>query len=89
MSPILQVCYEICSTVLTLITNVMEQIQTVVDNRKQRIALIESISILRKELNFPLIEAEEFDTMYDAPLWILHRYNEDLSAYKETLATNM
>lgn len=67
----------------------MEQIETTVDDRKQRLALIESISILRKELNFPLIDAEEFDTMYDAPLWILHRYNEDLTAYKEALATVM
>lgn len=67
----------------------MEAVETKVDERKQRLALIESISILRKELNFPLIEADEFDAMYDAPLWILFRYEIDLTAYKETLATNM
>lgn len=67
----------------------MEAVETKVDDRKQRLALIESIGTLRKELNFPLIEADEFDAMYDAPLWVLFRYEIDLTAYKEALATEM
>jgi hypothetical protein len=65
----------------------MEAVETTVDVRKQRIALIESIGTLRRELEFPLIEADEFDTMYDAPLWILQKYKADLSVYAEMKAT--
>jgi hypothetical protein len=65
----------------------MEAVVTTVDVRKQRIALIESIGKLRRELEFPVIEADEFDAMYDAPLWVLQRYEIDLSAYKEMKST--
>ncbi len=65
----------------------MEAVETTVDVRKQRIALIESIGTLRKELEMPLIEADEFDAMYDALLWILQKYKTDLLAFAEMKAT--
>jgi hypothetical protein len=55
--------------------------------RKERISLIETIANLRTELNFPPIEAEEFDLMYDAPIWVLKRYKADLSVYAEMKTT--
>jgi hypothetical protein len=64
----------------------MEAVESTVDVRQQRIALIESISNLRKELGAPQIEAEEFDAMYDAELWILHAYEVQLLTYKEMKA---
>lgn len=67
----------------------MEQVQTEQDLKQKRISLIESISKLRKQSEFPPIDAEEFDAMYDAPLWILERYNRDLSLHLQLTATEM
>ena len=57
------------------------------NSRKERITLIESISWLRNKMKFPAIDADEFDAMYDAPIWILQRYRADLAAYAEMKTT--
>ena len=64
----------------------MEAVENAVDVRQERIALIESISNIRKELGAPQIEAEEFDAMYDAEMWMLKAFELQLLTYKEMKA---
>ena len=64
-----------------------ETVKTTEDLRKERITLIESISWFRNKMKFPAIDADEFDAMYDAPIWILQRYRAELAAYAEMKTT--